>query len=271
MITLQNYVHFVKHIRLGSKFEWKFDKILIDMIKHKKDINSTAEPHRSNHGSKLNWLRAAVLGANDGIVSIAGLVVGVAGATESAQIILTAGMAGIIAGAISMAAGEYVSVSSSRDTEKALLELERKELKENPEKELEELTTLYEQRGLSRQTAKTVAKELTENDAYKAHIDAELGIDPNNLTNPWHAAFASSLAFLAGAVIPMIAVLMPPANIRVPFAFAAVVMALVITGTVSAKIGGASVVRAVARVVTGGVLAMVVTYFIGRFFGVSGI
>lgn len=241
------------------------------MSKSDRNKQDKSEPHRSNHGSKLNWLRASVLGANDGIVSIAGLVVGVAGATESAQFIFTAGIAGIIAGAISMAAGEYVSVSSSRDTEKALLELEKIELKKNPEKELEELASIYEERGLSRQTAKAVAKELTEIDAYKAHIDAELGIDPNNLTNPWHAAFASSIAFLAGAVIPLIAVLIPPASIRIPFAFASVIIALIITGTFSAKIGGASVVRAVIRVVLGGVLAMIVTYLIGRSFSVSGV
>lgn len=241
------------------------------MSKSDRNKLDKSEPHRSNHGSKLNWLRASVLGANDGIVSIAGLVVGVAGATESAQFIFTAGIAGIIAGAISMAAGEYVSVSSSRDTEKALLELEKIELKKNPEKELEELASIYEERGLSRQTAKAVAMELTEIDAYKAHIDAELGIDPNNLTNPWHAAFASSIAFLAGAVIPLIAVLIPPASIRIPFAFASVIIALIITGTFSAKIGGASVVRAVIRVVLGGVLAMIVTYLIGRSFSVSGV
>jgi VIT1/CCC1 family predicted Fe2+/Mn2+ transporter len=230
-----------------------------------------SEPHTFNTSSKLNWLRASVLGANDGIVSIAGLVVGVAGATSSAQIILTAGMAGIIAGAISMAAGEYVSVSSSRDTEKALLKKEAYELKNFPEEELEELTLIYQKKGLSKQTASIVAKELTKHDVYKAHVDAELGIDPENLTNPWHAAFASAAAFLAGAFIPLLAVLFPPEAVRIPFTFMAVVFALIITGTVSAKIGDAPVLPAVFRVVSGGALAMAITYVVGKLFNVSGI
>jgi VIT1/CCC1 family predicted Fe2+/Mn2+ transporter len=229
------------------------------------------EPHASNHISKLNWLRASVLGANDGIMSIAGLVLGVAGATSSQGVILTAGLAGIIAGAISMAAGEYVSVSSSRDTEKALLRKERYELQHYPEEELEELIGLYEQKGLTRKTATLVAKELTARDPYSAHIDAELGIDPNNLTNPWHAAFASAASFLVGAVIPMIAILLPPEQLRIPVAFASVLLALIITGVTSAKVGGADVLRATVRVVVGGALAMIVTYSIGRFFGVKGI
>lgn len=211
------------------------------------------------------------MGANDGIVSIAGLVMGVAGATSSTNAILTAGIAGIVAGAISMAAGEYVSVSSSRDTEKALLDKEREELKRYPEQELLELATIYEKKGLSKKTAMTVAKELSDHDAIAAHFDAELGIDPSNLTNPWHAASASAAAFLAGAVIPLIAILLPPEAMRIPVAFISVVIALIITGTVSAKAGGADTVRATFRVVTGGALAMAVTYGIGRLFGVSGI
>jgi VIT1/CCC1 family predicted Fe2+/Mn2+ transporter len=178
------------------------------------------EPHVGNAGAKLNWLRASVLGANDGIVSIAGLVIGVAGATDSIHVIFTAGMAGIIAGAISMAAGEYVSVSSSRDTEKALLKKEKYEITHFPEQELKELADIYQKKGLSKKTAQVVAEELTANDPYAAHVDAELGIDPNNLTSPWHAAFASALAFLVGAIIPLVAVLFPPRSVRVPFAFA---------------------------------------------------
>ncbi len=236
-----------------------------------KNIFTHPEPHTSNHGPKLNWLRAGVLGANDGIVSIAGLVVGVAGATDNTQIILTASMAGIIAGAISMAAGEYVSVSSSRDTEKALLKKEKYELEHYPKEELEELVTIYQQKGLSRQTATTVAKELTAKDAYAAHIDAELHIDPHNLTNPSHAAIASAVSFLVGAIIPMVAVLVPPASVRVPFTFVSVIIALVITGTVSAKVGDAPVIRAVLRVVSGGALAMAITYGVGKLFNVSGI
>lgn len=229
------------------------------------------EPHQTKTTSKLNWLRASVLGANDGIVSIAGLVVGVAGATTSQHIIFTAGMAGIIAGAISMAAGEYVSVSSSRDTEKAMLKKEKYELENYPEEELEELAHIYEHKGLSHKTARIVAEELTAKDPYAAHIDAELGIDPNDLTNPWHAAFASAASFLAGAVIPLIAVILPPEAIRIPTTFISVILALAITGTVSAKVGNANVLRATVRVVFGGALAMIVTYGVGRLFNVSGI
>ncbi len=229
------------------------------------------EPHSGNTGSKLNWLRASVLGANDGIVSVAGLVIGVAGATNSPQIILTAGVAGIISGAISMAAGEYVSVSSSRDTEKALLSKEAYELKHFTKQELRELTKIYQGKGLSKRTATLVAKELTAHDVYAAHVDVELGIDPNNLTSPLHAAIASAAAFFFGAIIPMFAVMFPPASIRIPVAFGAVIVALAITGTISAKIGNAPVLRAVARVVTGGALAMVVTFYIGKLFSVAGL
>ena len=235
------------------------------------DKHAHIEPQNSKTGQKLNWLRAGVLGANDGIVSIAGLVVGVAGATSSQSIILTAGIAGIIAGAISMAAGEYVSVSSSRDSEKALLKTEEFELRNHPKEELEELACIYENKGLSRETAQRVAKELTEKDAMKAHFDAELGIDPNDLTSPWHAAFASCVSFLCGAMIPLLAVLLAPASIKIPFTFVSVVVALILTGITSAKIGKANVSRAVFRVVIGGALAMVVTYGIGRLFGMSGL
>lgn len=229
------------------------------------------EFHSSRAGAQLNWLRASVLGANDGIVSIAGLVMGVAGATSSTNAILTAGMAGIIAGAISMAAGEYVSVSSSRDTERALLNKERFELKEYPEKELQELAIIYKRKGLTEKTALLVAKELTAHDAFAAHVDAELGIDPDDLTNPWHAALASAFAFVVGAVIPLAAILVPPSSVRIPVAFFSVIIALAITGTISAKVGGANVVTATIRVVTGGAIAMAVTYGIGSLLGVSGI
>jgi vacuolar iron transporter family protein len=229
------------------------------------------EPHSEKTTSKLNWLRASVLGANDGIVSVAGIVVGVAGANTNSQLILTAGIAGLVAGAISMAAGEYVSVSSSRDTEKALLEKEKYELKHFPEEELEELAHLYEKKGLSKETAKKVAKELTAKDPYAAHVDAELGIDPDDLTNPWHAAFASAASFLIGAVIPLIAVLVFPQEIKIPMTFISVLIALAITGTISAKVSNANIFRATTRVVIGGALAMIVTFGVGRLFNVSGI
>ncbi|MEM4736681.1 MAG: VIT family protein, partial [Nitrososphaeria archaeon] len=218
-------------------------------MKKRDEIKLThPEPHSAKSVSHLNWLRASVLGANDGIVSIAGLVIGVAGATNSSGVILTAGLAGIIAGAISMAAGEYVSVSSSRDTEKALLRKEKFELQHYPQEEFHELVKIYEKKGLSRRTAIIVAKELTAKDAFKAHVDAELGIDPDNLTNPWHAAFASALSFIMGAVIPLLAILLPPAAIRIPVAFLSVIVALAITGILSAKAGDAHVIRATLRV-----------------------
>jgi len=229
------------------------------------------EPHTGRTGAKLNWLRASVLGANDGIVSIAGLVVGVAGATSSSEVILTAGLAGIVAGAISMAAGEYVSVSSSRDTERALLEKEKFELKNYPKEEFKELVGLYEKKGLSNKTATAVARELTKKDAYSAHVDIELGIDPNDLTDPWHAAFASAISFLLGAIIPLLAIILPPPGIRIPVAFASVILALAITGFISAKVGGANPLKAIIRVVSGGALAMIITFLVGRIFNVSGI
>ncbi|MFZ3009407.1 MAG: VIT family protein [Candidatus Microsaccharimonas sp.] len=229
------------------------------------------EPHAINVSKKSNWLRAAVLGANDGIVSTAGLVVGVAGATDSKLIILTAGLAGIIAGALSMAAGEYVSVSTQRDIEKSLLEKERKELKDSPEYELAELASLYQAKGLSKQTALLVAKELTKKDAFAAHVDAELHIDPNDLTNPWSAAYASAASFLVGALIPVAVIMLPLGILTIPVTFGSVVVALVITGFLSAKTGGSNIRKSIIRVVIGGIAAMAITYIIGRLFNVSGI
>lgn len=209
------------------------------------------------------------MGANDGIVSIAGLVVGVASATTSRSAIFTAGLAGVMAGAISMAAGEYVSVSSQRDTEKALLRLEKFEVENYPAEELQELTELYIGKGLSAETAEKVAKELTIKDVYKAHLDAELAINPEDLVNPWQAAIASAAAFLAGAILPMLAILLPPENIRILVTFVSVIIALAITGTLSARFGKAPIRPAVIRVVGGGALAMLVTYGIGHLIGSS--
>ena len=215
----------------------------------------------------MNWLRAGVLGANDGIVSTAGLVVGVAGATTSTVAIVTAGVAGLTAGAVSMALGEYVSVSSQRDTERALLAKERAELSASPEDELAELTALYVDKGLRVETAELVAAELTERDALAAHAEVELGINPDELTNPWHAAGASALAFTVGALLPLIAILLPPPGIRVPVTFAVVLLALAATGALSAHLGEARRVPAIARLVLGGALAMVVTFGIGQLVG----
>jgi vacuolar iron transporter family protein len=225
------------------------------------------EPHAHNVAGRLNWLRAGVLGANDGIVSTAGLVVGVAGATAAREVIFTAGMAGLVAGAVSMALGEYVSVSTQRDSQRALLQQECQELRDTPEAELRELTGLYAAKGLSPQTARAVAEELTAHDALAAHLDVELGINPDDLSNPWQAALSSAIAFTAGAVIPLVAILLPPASARVPVAFFSVLLALVVTGTVSSVLSRARKTRAILRVVLGGAVAMLVTYGIGQMVG----
>jgi VIT1/CCC1 family predicted Fe2+/Mn2+ transporter len=214
--------------------------------------------------TKLNWLRAGVLGANDGIVSTSGLVVGVAAATSDTGAIVTAGVAGLVAGAVSMALGEYVSVSTQRDTEQALVAQERGELERMPQAELRELVGLLEQRGLSPATSRTVAAELTEHDALAAHLELELGIDREQLANPWHAALSSAVAFTIGALLPLVAIVVPPPSVRIPVAFAAVLLALALTGAVSAQLGGSPKPPAMLRLVVGGALAMLVTYGIGQ-------
>jgi vacuolar iron transporter family protein len=225
------------------------------------------EPHDEGLAGRLNWLRAGVLGANDGIVSTAAIVVGVAGATTSRSAILTAGVAGLFAGAMSMAAGEFVSVSSQRDSERAMLELERRELAETPSAELAELAQIYQGKGLTAELAREVAVQLTEHDALGAHAEAELGIDPDNLTNPWQAALASFVAFTVGAVLPLVAIGLTPAGWRIGVTFAAVVVALGVTGSISARLGKAARWPAIRRNVFGGVLAMLVTYGIGTLVG----
>ncbi|MBM9458635.1 VIT family protein [Nocardioides sp. zg-536] len=225
------------------------------------------EPHGSNIGDKLNWLRAGVLGANDGIVSTAGVVLGVAGATAESSALLVAGVAGAVAGAMSMAAGEYVSVSTQRDSEEALLALERRELREDPEEELAELTGLYVERGLDPDLAQQVAEQLTAKDALAAHAEVELGLDPEALTSPWKAALASMAAFTLGALLPLLTILLVGADLRVPVTVAAVIVALACTGWISARLGYGSVKRAVVRNVFGGALAMAVTHGIGLLIG----
>lgn len=230
----------------------------------------TDEPHAPGLAGRLNWLRAGVLGANDGIVSVAAIVVGVAGATSSVPAVLTAGTAGLVGGAISMALGEYVSVSSQRDSQRALIEKERRELLEEPELELAELAGIYQSKGLSAATAKQVAIELTEHDALAAHLDAELNITEAEVVSPWQAAGASALAFFVGAVLPMLAILLPPAGLRIPVTFISVLVALAITGTTSAIIGGSPIVRATLRVVIGGAIALAATFLIGTLLGTLG-
>ncbi|WP_374220826.1 VIT1/CCC1 transporter family protein [Pimelobacter simplex] len=225
------------------------------------------EPHEEGLNDRLNWLRAGVLGANDGIVSTAGIVLGVAGATNDRSAILVAGIAGLAAGAMSMAAGEYVSVSTQRDSEEALLAKERRELREDPDDELAELAGLYVDKGLDPDLALQVAQQLTDHDALGAHAEAELGIDPDDLTNPWNAAFASMLAFTLGALLPLLTIVLVAADVRVPVTVAAVVAALALTGWASARFGYGSPGRAVVRNVLGGLLAMAVTYGIGQLVG----
>lgn len=227
------------------------------------------EPHGAGVGQRLNWLRAGVLGANDGIVSVAALVVGVAGATTDTGALFTAGIAGLVGGAISMALGEYVSVSSQRDSERALIAKEQRELRDMPEAELDELTDLYRARGLSDTTARQVAEELTAHDALAAHLEVELHIDQEDLANPWHAAISSAIAFTLGALLPLLAILLPPPDWRVPVTFVAVLIALAATGTLSAVLGGAPRMRAAARLVIGGALALAVTWLIGTLLGTT--
>lgn len=227
------------------------------------------EPHHERIGDKLNWLRAGVLGANDGIVSTAGIVVGVAGAGTERLTILTAGLAALVAGALSMAGGEYVSVSSQRDTEQALIRKEKRELATMPEAEERELAGLYEQRGLSPELAARVARELTRSDALAAHAEVELGIDPDAPANPWTAAGASFLAFSVGALLPLVAILVPSVTLRVGACAAAVVVALTLTGFISARLGEARPGPAIARNVGIGVVTMAVTYAVGHVFGVA--
>ena len=235
------------------------------------DPAHAGEAHTGGVGQRLNWLRAGVLGANDGIVSVASLVVGVAGATTDTAALLVAGVAGLVGGAISMALGEYVSVSSQRDSERALIAKETRELSEMPEEELEELTALYRSRGLTEATAHQVAVELTAHDALAAHLEVELHIDQEDLVSPWQAALSSAVAFTLGALLPLLAILLPPPDWRVPVTFVAVLIALAITGTVSAHLGGSSKIRATLRLVIGGGLALAVTWAIGTLLGTTGV
>ncbi len=227
------------------------------------------EPHIGELSDRLNWLRAGVLGANDGLVSTAGIVVGVAGATAVLGDILTAGLAGLVAGSLSMAGGEYVSVSTQRDTEQAAVNLERWELANLPEREEDELSGLYEQRGLSQATARQVARELTAHNALQAHSEAELHINPEQLTQPWHAAGASFVAFAVGGLLPFVAIMYPNAALRVWVCVVAVVIGLVLTGYLSARLGKAPVGPAIIRNVAMGILTMAITWGVGRLFGVA--
>jgi vacuolar iron transporter family protein len=229
---------------------------------------STPDAGTKIHG-KLNWLRAGVLGANDGIMSIAGIVMGVAGANASSHALLIAGMAGLVAGALSMAGGEYVSVSSQKDTELAALEEGRKALAANPEGELDDLTEIFLSKGVSPELSRLVAVDLSHHDALGALAELKLGIDAERRTSPWHAAWASMAAFTVGAMIPLLAMVLSPVAIRIPTTVSAVTVALLLTGVTSARLGGGSPVRPMLRNVVVGTLAMAVTYFVGHLVGVQ--
>ena len=224
------------------------------------------EPHKSH---RANWLRAAVLGVNDGIVSVASLMLGVSAAHASSTAILTAGVAGLAAGALSMAAGEYVSVSSQRDSERADIAIETRSLANNPKEELAELAAIYEKRGLEPKLAQAVAKQLHANDAVGAHMRDELGIDHEALARPTQAAAASAIAFSAGGAVPIIATLLSHGLANNWAIVVASLLALAISGAVGAYLGGGKRIWAAARVFVGGGIAMVITALIGHLIGRS--
>ncbi|CAN5446167.1 VIT family protein [soil metagenome] len=224
------------------------------------------ESHRAH---RIGWLRASVLGANDGVVSVSSLVVGVAVGGASADLILLTGMAGLVAGALSMAAGEYISVQSQADTENADLDRERKELLEEPEKELEELTNIYVGRGLDQQLARQVALQLTEGDALSAHARDELGITEMLRARPVQAALASAAAFSIGASIPILAALFAPADRVAMITTGVTLVSLTALGSLAAWAGGATIWRGALRVTFWGAIAMAATAFVGRLFGAN--
>jgi VIT1/CCC1 family predicted Fe2+/Mn2+ transporter len=223
----------------------------------------------SHYIHRSNWLRAAVLGANDGIISISSLAIGVATASTTRDPILLATVAGLVAGALSMAAGEYVSVSSQTDIEKADIEREKQELEEMPEAELKILAEIYQKRGLKSETALQVAKELTEADALGAHIRDELGINDVSQAKPIQAAFVSGAAFTAGGLLPLIVALFAPVSKMEYFLYGFTIVSLVILGTASAKTGGSSIRKAVVRIVIWGTIAMGLSALVGYIFGVN--
>lgn len=230
----------------------------------------TIDNYLDNHYiHRSNWLRAAVLGANDGIISISSLAIGVAAASSTREPIILATVAGLVAGALSMAAGEYVSVSSQTDIEKADIEREKQELKEMPEVELEILAAIYEKRGLKKETAMQVAKELTEVDALGAHVRDELGINEISQANPIQAALASGAAFTVGGVLPLLVTLFAPVKTMEYWLYGFTIIFLVILGTISAKTGGSSIKNAIVRITIWGTLAMGLSALVGYLFGVN--
>jgi VIT1/CCC1 family predicted Fe2+/Mn2+ transporter len=233
-------------------------------------MSKTLEEYLDDHYvHRSNWLRAAVLGANDGILSMASLTAGVAAASVSRETIVLASLAGLVAGALSMAAGEYVSVSSQTDIEAADIKREKQELKDSPEEELDLLTQIYERRGLKSETARQVAVEMTENDPLEAHVRDELGIIDQNKANPIQAAFASLLAFAVGGLLPLLVALFAPIDNMEYIIYGSSVLFLIVLGFVSAKAGGAKPIKPILRLVLWGTLAMGITILVGHYFGVE--
>ncbi len=224
------------------------------------------EPHKSH---RANWLRAGVLGVNDGVVSTSSLMLGVLASSASKSVILTAGVAGLVAGALSMAVGEYVSVSSQRDSERSDIAMEKKSLSENPDEELAELVSIYENRGLSRKLALEVAQQLHDHDALDAHARDELGIDHQALANPLQASLASAAAFSVGAIVPILAAVFTNGTAGTYAIVISSLIVLAISGAVGAFIGGGHKLRAAARVFVGGAAAMAITAFIGHLIGTN--
>lgn len=236
------------------------------MEKKKVTIDNYLDPHYIH---RSNWLRAAVLGANDGIISISSLAIGVAAASTAREPIVLATVAGLVAGALSMAAGEYVSVSSQTDIEKADIEREKKELEEMPEEELNILTQIYEQRGLKHETAIQVAKELTAADALGTHMRDELGINEMSKANPIQAALASGAAFTVGGLLPLLVVLFIPVKGMEYWLYGFTILFLIILGATSAKTGGSNIGKAIIRITIWGTIAMGLSAFVGYLFGVN--
>ena len=236
------------------------------MSKSKITFDNYLAPHYIH---RSNWLRAAVLGANDGIISISSLAIGVASAGTERDPILLATVAGLVAGALSMAAGEYVSVSSQTDVEIADIEREKKELQEMPEEEMQILAQIYEKRGLSKETAQQVAKEMTIADALGTHIRDELGLNEVSQAKPIQAAMASGLAFSAGGILPLLVVLLASVKGMEYYLYGFTIVSLVVLGVVSARAGGSSVAKAIVRIVIWGSLAMGLSGLVGYLFGVK--
>lgn len=233
-------------------------------------MKNKTEDYLNNHYiQKSNWLRAAVLGANDGILSVASLAIGVAAASEIREPIILASIAGLVAGGLSMAAGEYVSVSSQTDIELADIQREKKELEEMPELELQRLAEIYENRGLKKETAFIVAKELTDKDALAAHVRDELGINEVSKANPMQAALASGASFVFGGVLPVLVVLFLPLINMEYSLYGFAIFFLIILGILSAKTGGSNIIKAITRITFWGTVAMGLSAFVGYLFGVN--